>query len=102
MPLETVEWNRLSSCGFAQATESITGNAPEAQARTAQMLDGRIAFGETYLFVGHGYKWPSRDVGAWSALAVESRRSLVGRNVNVRSVSDFPTVKDSLEGRPRS
>jgi magnesium transporter len=24
-------------------------------ARTAQMLDGRIAFGETHLFVGHGY-----------------------------------------------
>jgi len=31
------------------------GEALFVVARTAQMLDGRIAFGETHLFVGHGY-----------------------------------------------
>jgi magnesium transporter len=31
------------------------GDALFVVARTAQMLDGRIAFGETHLFVGHGY-----------------------------------------------
>jgi magnesium transporter len=31
------------------------GDALFVVARTAQMLEGRIAFGETHLFVGHGY-----------------------------------------------
>ena len=42
-------------------------------ARTAQMVDGRIAFGETHLFVGHGYVVSVRHGASVSYAAVRQR-----------------------------
>src|SRR5215211_2450111 len=42
-------------------------------ARTAQMLDGRIAFGETHLFVGRGYVVSVRHGSSVSYTAVRKR-----------------------------
>jgi magnesium transporter len=42
-------------------------------ARTAQMLDGRIAFGETHLFVGHGYVVSVRHGASTSYTPVRER-----------------------------
>jgi magnesium transporter len=42
-------------------------------ARTAQMLDGRIAFGETHLFVGRGYVVSVRHGASVSYTAVRKR-----------------------------
>src|ERR1044072_7811253 len=46
------------------------GDALFIVARTAQMLDGRIAFGETHLFVGHGYVVSVRHGASVSYTAV--------------------------------
>ncbi len=55
-------------------------------ARTAQMVEGRIAFGETHLFVGRGYVVPPRRFrllccGA-PALRGLSDRSVAGRGLH--------------------
>ena len=42
-------------------------------ARTAQMVDGRIAFGETHLFVGRGYLVSVRHGASTSYAAVRER-----------------------------
>lgn len=42
-------------------------------ARTAQMIDGRIAFGETHLFVGEGYLVSVRHGASTSYTAVRAR-----------------------------
>jgi magnesium transporter len=42
-------------------------------ARTAQIVDGRIAFGETHIFVGHGYLVSVRHGASTSYAAVRTR-----------------------------
>jgi magnesium transporter len=49
------------------------GDALFIVARTAQMLDGRIAFGETHLFVGKGYVVSVRHGASASYAAVRER-----------------------------
>jgi magnesium transporter len=49
------------------------GQALFVVARTAQMLDGRIAFGETHLFVGHGYVVSVRHGASTSYTPVRER-----------------------------
>jgi magnesium transporter len=49
------------------------GDALFIVARTAQMLDGRIAFGETHLFVGRGYVVSVRHGASTSYAAVRKR-----------------------------
>lgn len=49
------------------------GDALFVVARTAQMLDGRIAFGETHLFVGSGYIVSVRHGASTSYAAVRER-----------------------------
>jgi magnesium transporter len=49
------------------------GDALFIVARTAQMLDGRIAFGETHLFVGHGYVVSVRHGASTSYTPVRER-----------------------------
>ena len=49
------------------------GEALFVVARTAQMLDGRIAFGETHLFVGHGYVVSVRHGASTSYTPVRER-----------------------------
>jgi magnesium transporter len=49
------------------------GDALFVVARTAQMLDGRIAFGETHLFVGHGYVVSVRHGASTSYTPVRER-----------------------------
>ncbi|MGF9757046.1 magnesium and cobalt transport protein CorA [Microvirga sp. 0TCS3.31] len=49
------------------------GEALFIVARTAQMLDGRIAFGETHLFVGHGYVVSVRHGASTSYAPVRER-----------------------------
>src|SRR5215211_741389 len=49
------------------------GEALFVVARTAQMLDGRITFGETHLFVGHGYVVSVRHGASTSYTPVRER-----------------------------
>jgi magnesium transporter len=49
------------------------GEALFIVARTAQMLNGRIAFGETHLFVGHGYVVSVRHGASTSYTPVRER-----------------------------
>jgi magnesium transporter len=49
------------------------GEALFVVARTAQMLDGRIAFGETHLFLGHGYVVSVRHGASTSYTPVRER-----------------------------
>ncbi|GEO17762.1 magnesium transporter [Microvirga aerophila] len=49
------------------------GEALFVVVRTAQMLDGRIAFGETHLFVGHGYVVSVRHGASTSYTPVRER-----------------------------
>jgi magnesium transporter len=49
------------------------GEALFVVARTAQSIDGRIAFGETHLFVGHGYVVSVRHGASSSYAAVRDR-----------------------------
>jgi magnesium transporter len=49
------------------------GQALFVVARTAQMVDGRIAFGETHLFVGHGYVVSVRHGASTSYTPVRER-----------------------------
>ena len=49
------------------------GEALFIVARTAQLSDGRIAFGETHLFVGHGYVVSVRHGASKSYAAVRER-----------------------------
>jgi magnesium transporter len=49
------------------------GDALFVVARTAQMLDGRIAFGETHLFVGQGYVVSVRHGASTSYTSVRER-----------------------------
>jgi magnesium transporter len=49
------------------------GEALFIVARTAQMLDGRIAFGETHLFAGHGYVVSVRHGASTSYTPVRDR-----------------------------
>lgn len=49
------------------------GKALFIVARTAQMLNGRIAFGETHLFVGHGYVVSVRHGASTSYTPVRER-----------------------------
>jgi magnesium transporter len=49
------------------------GEALFIVARTAQMLDGRIVFGETHLFVGHGYVVSVRHGASTSYTPVRER-----------------------------
>jgi len=49
------------------------GDALFVVARTAQMLDGRISFGETHLFVGHGYVVSVRHGASTSYAPVRER-----------------------------
>jgi magnesium transporter len=49
------------------------GGALFIVARTAQMLDGRIAFGETHLFLGHGYVVSVRHGASTSYALVRER-----------------------------
>src|SRR4028118_1282499 len=52
------------------------GEALFVVARTAQMLDGRIAFGETHLFVGQGYVVSVRHGASTSYTPVRSEERL--------------------------
>lgn len=49
------------------------GDALFVVARTAQMVEGRIAFGETHLFVGHGYVVSVRHGASTSYAPVRER-----------------------------
>ena len=49
------------------------GEALFIVARTAQLIDGRVAFGETHLFVGHGYVVTVRHGASTSYAAVRER-----------------------------
>ena len=49
------------------------GEALFVVARTAQMVDGHIAFGETHIFVGHGYVVSVRHGASTSYAAVRER-----------------------------
>jgi len=49
------------------------GDALFVVARTAQMVDGRIAFGETHLFVGRGYIVSVRHGASTSYASVRER-----------------------------
>jgi magnesium transporter len=49
------------------------GNTVFIVARTAQMLDGRITFGETHLFLGHGYVVSVRHGPSTTYAAVRQR-----------------------------
>src|SRR5215211_5353675 len=49
------------------------GDALFVVARTAQMVEGRIAFGETHLFVGHGYVVSVRHGASTSYTPVRER-----------------------------
>ncbi|CAH2600732.1 Magnesium and cobalt transport protein CorA [Rhodovastum atsumiense] len=49
------------------------GDALFVVARTAQMVEGRIAFGETHLFVGHGYVVSVRHGASTSYAGVRGR-----------------------------
>lgn len=49
------------------------GDALFVVARTAQMLDGRITFGETHLFIGHGYVVSVRHGASTSYTPVRER-----------------------------
>jgi magnesium transporter len=49
------------------------GDALFVVARTAQMVDGHVAFGETHIFVGHGYVVSVRHGASTSYTAVRQR-----------------------------
>jgi magnesium transporter len=49
------------------------GDALFVVARTSQMVDGRIAFGETHIFVGHGYVLSVRHGASTSYTPVRER-----------------------------
>ena len=49
------------------------GDALFVVARTAQMVDGHVAFGETHIFVGHGYVVSVRHGASTSYTAVRLR-----------------------------
>jgi magnesium transporter len=63
------------------------GEALFVVARTAQMLDGRIAFGETHLFVGHGYVVSVRHGASTSYTPVRERCEVAP--VALRDGEDF-------------
>ena len=52
----------------------LYGDAIFIVARTAQLVDGRIAFGETHIFVGRGYIVTVRHGASASYAAVRARR----------------------------
>ena len=82
-------------------------------ARTAQMIDGRIAFGETHLFVGRGYivsasatapRRPTRRCASTARRA--RRRSSKGEDFILYAILDFivdnympvlETIQDEVE-----
>ena len=72
------------------------GAAPFVVARTAQMLDGRIAFGETHLFVGHGYVVSVRHGASTSYTPVRSAaRPLRRHSQKARTSSSMPSSTSS-------
>ncbi|MCP8940222.1 magnesium/cobalt transporter CorA [Alsobacter sp. SYSU M60028] len=64
-------------------------------ARTAQMVDGRIAFGETHVFLGHGYLISVRHGPSTSYAAVRDRAEACpgafarGENYILYAILDF-------------
>ena len=71
------------------------GDALFVVARTAQMVDGRIAFGETHMFVGRGYIVSVRHGASTSYAAVRERceafpKTLAhGENFILHEILDF-------------
>ena len=72
----TISPSRTRATPISGRRSSNTATALFIVARTAQMVDGRIAFGETHLFVGRGYVVSVRHGASTSYTPV--RRALRG------------------------